>query len=69
MTPEILTTRQVAELLQVTVETVRDWTRAGIIPAIEIRGPVRRYCRRDVLDALRERQWTGSNAGEVRREA
>ncbi len=53
---ELLTTRQVAELLQVTPETVRDWTRHGLIPVIPLRGPVRRYDRDAVLAALRSRQ-------------
>lgn len=56
MERELLTTRQIADLLQVSVETVRDWSRRGLIPVIRLHGPVRRYDREAVLASLRNRQ-------------
>jgi excisionase family DNA binding protein len=57
--PEVLTTQQAAEFLSVSIETIRSWTSAGIIPASRIRGPVRRYIKEDVIAALRSRQTQG----------
>jgi excisionase family DNA binding protein len=53
---ELLTVRQVAELLQVSVSTVERLTRSGELPSVKF-GRSRRYFRRDVmayLDSHRE---------------
>lgn len=49
MTGQLLTARQVAELLGVSAETVLRWTRRGDLPAIRLPGGALRY-REDILD-------------------
>ena len=46
----LLTARQVAELLDVSAETILRWTRRGELPAIQLPGGAIRYRRTD-LDA------------------
>lgn len=48
MTERLLEAREVAELLSVPVGWVREHTRSGAIPSIEL-GRYRRYDRADVL--------------------
>jgi excisionase family DNA binding protein len=52
---ELLTVRQVAELLQLPASTVADYARRGLIPSIKL-GRHRRYLRDDVLDAVTGRR-------------
>jgi excisionase family DNA binding protein len=51
---EFLTTRQLAERLQVSPETIRDWARKGRIPVIRVNAKIRRYDLAAVLASLRE---------------
>jgi excisionase family DNA binding protein len=48
--PEILTVEQIAEMLQVTKQTVRNWVRSGVLPAIKTKHLYR--IRREDLDAM-----------------
>jgi excisionase family DNA binding protein len=52
---ELLTVRQVAELLQLPASTVADYARRGLIPSIKL-GRHRRYLRGDILDAITQRR-------------
>jgi excisionase family DNA binding protein len=49
MTGQLLTARQVAELLGVSAETILRWTRRGDLSAIRLPGGAMRY-REDALD-------------------
>jgi excisionase family DNA binding protein len=54
--PKILTTGEMAFFLKVSCDTIRRWTRDGIIPALE--GPcgrARRYVVADVVKALQRK--------------
>jgi len=50
MTGQLLTAREVAELLSVSTETVLRWTRRGDLPALRLPGGAIRY-RQTELDA------------------
>ena len=54
--PDIMTMRQVAELLNVHPNTLRQWDAKGILPAIRFgaRGD-RRYKKQDVLKLLEQK--------------
>lgn len=52
---ELITTAELAKRLQVTADTVREWTRKGSIPAIRLSAKVIRYDLRQVLKALASR--------------
>jgi excisionase family DNA binding protein len=41
MTAELLTPKEVAARLRVTVRTVRRWIRSGALPAVKIRNTIR----------------------------
>ena len=58
----LLTARAVAEILDVSAETVLRWTRAGTLPAIRLPGGAVRY-RRDVLD-----EWLAARATSTGRD-
>jgi excisionase family DNA binding protein len=58
MSDRLLDASEVAELLHVPVSWVRQETRAGRIPHVEL-GRYRRYRRQAVLDWLEEREATG----------
>ncbi len=51
----MLTAAELAERLKVKPDTVRLWTREGIIPAIHITGKIIRYEPEAVDNALRRR--------------
>ncbi len=58
MTGQLLTARQVADMIGVSTETVLRWTRRGTLPAIRLPGGAIRY-REDELDQwLRVRSTT-----------
>jgi excisionase family DNA binding protein len=48
---ELLTSRQVAELLQIKRTTIEDYARRGILPSLKL-GRHRRFVRSDVEAAL-----------------
>ena len=48
---ELLTSKQVAELLQIKRTTVEDYARRGILPSLKL-GRHRRFVRSDVENAL-----------------
>ena len=52
MSNKLLTTRQLAEVLNVTEATVRAWARSGKIPHAFLAGRDYRFSRADVLKAL-----------------
>lgn len=54
--PDVLTMRQVSELLNVHPNTLRQWDAKGVLPAIRIgvRGD-RRYKKQDVLKLLEQK--------------
>ena len=52
MSNQLLTTRQLAEVLNVTEATVRAWARSGKIPHAFLAGRDYRFSRADVLRAL-----------------
>lgn len=51
---ELLTASQLADRLQVSAETIRDWAKAGRIPEIRISHKVRRFDPVDVEQCLRD---------------
>ena len=51
VTDELLTTDQVAGLLQMRRSTIEDYARRGLLPSLKL-GRHRRFIRTDVLDAL-----------------
>lgn len=57
MTGRLLTAREVAEILNVSPETVLRWTRAGELPAIRLPGGALRY-REDAIEAWLEERAT-----------
>jgi excisionase family DNA binding protein len=52
---ELLTTDEVAELLQVPRSTVSDYARRGVLPSIKL-GRHRRFVRSDVANAIERLQ-------------
>ena len=48
----LLTAREVAELLDVSTETVLRWTRAGKLPAIRLPGGAIRFREDEILGAV-----------------
>ena len=52
---ELLTTSQLAERLQVSKDTIREWARNGVIPEIRISAKVRRFSLDDIVKAFRDR--------------
>lgn len=59
LNPILLSERQAAAYLSVSVSTLRRWRRGGIGPAYFICGDIIRY-RKEVLDAFVEAHSTGS---------
>jgi excisionase family DNA binding protein len=57
MSGQLLTARAVAELLDVSAETVLRWTRRGDLPAIKLPGGAIRY-REGVIDGWLEERAT-----------
>jgi excisionase family DNA binding protein len=55
MTVEFVTTSEAARLLGVHPETVRRWTREGVLPSSRTAGRHRRIRRSDIEDLARER--------------
>lgn len=49
----LIKAKELAEKLSVNVETVRRWTRAGIIPHVVV-GQSKRYSLTEVMSELRE---------------
>lgn len=67
MTGRLLTAREVADLLGVTMETVLRWTRAGELPAIRLPGTARgrlRY-RLEDIDAWIDQHATAAPGREA----
>ena len=52
---KFLTAIELAEQLQIAPETVRQWTRRGVIPSLRLSAKVIRYEPEEVLAALRSR--------------
>lgn len=52
MSNQLLTTKQMAEVLSVSEGTVRAWARTGRIPYVFLAGRDYRFSRADVLKAL-----------------
>ncbi len=63
---QILTVAQVAEELQVTTQTIRNWIDAGALPAAKIGRGFR--IRREDLDAVLARAHADSNSLATRRD-
>jgi excisionase family DNA binding protein len=49
---DLLTTHQVAALLQVTPRTVRRWARDGVLPRVRIGGRITRYSAHDIASLI-----------------
>ncbi len=56
MENDLLTAEQMADRLAVKPRTIREWFRAGLIPATRLSPKVIRYNLDDVVTALKERQ-------------
>ena len=56
MEHDLLTAEQLAKRLQVKPRTVKEWLRAGIIPATRLTPKVIRYDLQQVVTALEQRQ-------------
>ena len=52
-TPELLTRKQTAQILGISLVTLNEWTKNGIIPAKRIGGSVR-YEKQPVYDSLKD---------------
>lgn len=52
-TPELITRKETAEILGVSLPTLHDWTKKGMIPAKRI-GTRVRYDKQAVLDAMKD---------------
>jgi excisionase family DNA binding protein len=52
----LMTARELAEMLRVSLSTVRRWTRSGKVPAVRLSNRAIRYRRSDVEAALRYRK-------------
>lgn len=61
---ELLTSRELAERLGISRETVRQWVKRSVIPEIIISRTVRRFELSAVMDALRKRSSKGGNDAE-----
>lgn len=55
-TPEILTADELAQRLRVRPDTVRSWSRRGLIPRVQLSPKVIRYDLRAVITAKRARR-------------
>ncbi len=64
--PDILTIEQIAAELQVAHETIRNWIKRGVLPAIKV-GHVYRVKRED-LDAMLAREQSSSRPLGTRRD-
>jgi excisionase family DNA binding protein len=64
VTGRLFTARQVAELLEVSAETVLRWTRAGELPAIRLPGGAIRY-RAELLEGWLVEHETTDGADRV----
>lgn len=51
--PEFITRAQVVEILGISLPTLNDWTKRGVIPALRIGSRVR-YKKQDVYQALKQ---------------
>ena len=56
MEDDLLTANQLANRLGVQPDTVKQWLRAGLIPAARLTPKVIRYNLSDVVESLKERQ-------------
>lgn len=56
---DIVSGRTLAELLEVSPETICDWRKAGVIPCIYINGKVIRYDLAEVVEALKSPRGDG----------
>ena len=56
MDDNLLTAEQLGERLGVKPRTVKDWTRAGLIPATRLTPKVIRYDLEQVVSVLKQRQ-------------
>ena len=63
---QLLTVPQVAEQLQVTSQTIRNWIEQGVLPAVRVGRAFR--VRREDLDALLERASAESDSLATRRD-
>ena len=62
MPEELLKAGEIATLVKATPDTIRSWTRSGIIPSVRINSRVIRYRASQVLQALESH--AVSNGGE-----
>jgi excisionase family DNA binding protein len=53
---DVMTARDVAQLLHAPVSTVEDWARRGIVPSVKL-GRRRLYLRSGIEDALTANAW------------
>lgn len=53
---DLLNRKQLAELLQVSPQTIYNWDRAGRFPRIELSTKCVRYSRAEVLEMIRNRK-------------
>ena len=60
----LLTAEKLAQHLSIRPDTIRVWTRDGIIPSIRITGKVIRYDLRDVERAIRQPHDTDIRRGK-----
>lgn len=64
--PAVLTTQQVAKLLQLNVDYVRRLTREGVIPAYQLPGGREfRYIEQEILFWLQEHRYVAPGGGRL----
>lgn len=62
---ELVSTTQLAKLLNVTAATVRKWVHAGSIPCVSIGPKIKRFSVAEVMTALKTRHQPTDNANAV----
>ena len=56
----LLSPEELADVLQVTPETINAWVRAQIIPAVRVTSRTRRFILSEVLEALQQQGGEGT---------
>jgi predicted site-specific integrase-resolvase len=57
---ELITSNELGERLRLRPDTIKRWTREGLIPCLKLSGKVIRYDFEDVVKAIRQRSLESS---------
>ncbi len=64
--PEFLTKKEVAELLRVSIKTINNWIKKGIIPYMRVGGPKRKrtlFRRSEIIDVEKYFSYSNNRSG------